>query len=1491
MSTIDDTPDPTTRIDDTPDPSTRLEVGGLPVVPDAPPLKTSVPLKFPDNPGDFEQYEDRNYLSRAMFRLDENLTNARNGALSGSPTDARRALILSRTTGVGEGAISGNGKVYEEIQERESLNRKLTQMPQLAEYMARSPQHAAAVKDEIDNWSTLEYLFGKYHADPAQVATRNAALQAGDADPGLPGSDYDAPGWLLELGKSFYSTGTSIQTWAQSKFQSDLSPEEAKAMGLQLAPDKLKGEIAKRRDISDTKVPGDNDKILKRVNNIIGMTPIIIASHIHPAAAFGLMYPEIAGRTYEDMRLSGWDHKDSQFAAELTGFTTAAIGAGLGYVTKANLLPRASLGYWIPNTISQSIAAKPSIWRAALDLGKNFFAAMAMNVAMAGAEDHMRESFASARSGKPYDYSKVASAVWQAVQAWPEMLALSVMPAYKAHQQRLAQEPGKMIDQVLDKVQIEEQKRAEKIYDDYEEKGHALRSLTDAARLQAAVEALKSSEFARSNPEDARDLARQLTKPRASQTVFVDPAALDGLSPESRARLGPTDSTGAAGLVDFLLHPEAESLLPKSAGEIDLLPAGEAGRTDFAREPPPDIATASAMPRRPEGRDALRHWADDVALRLPSEGLTAMAEEHARRASAAAQEAFSAQTRATEHAKAGRDASEAERLARDATRRAHSSTALAEAARRAQKEASKLSKELNPISRDDAWFAGETYGEAWDAVQEMLGVEKKRGYAAPDLTDIHDKLVAEGKLPLDWDTRTVNKLMGQVNEPWMMSLGELREVHKAANQISDAAKAEGEVLLNNTRASKDQVLADLTKHFEKLGDVPLAQQRTQHSPKAIAQSEGLLDKISNGTAKMRASGLQPHTLFFKQGKIGDALWFDRFIPSVAREERIWRGVSESLKGITENVPADILASGTDSIQGPDGKMMVRSDVWHIALHMGTQGTDLKLAKGYRVSPDVLHEWVQTNLGRDSGQAHVVAEKILEPHWKEFDRIWGEYEQHFKERGLAPPERLIPQKLTIRGKEFSGGYGGKLRWENFAGDKQVLHSGSLEELIGTHDQGPSTDDGHLNERVENAGGRPVVGWEKVISSVRKEIHDIAMRPFIEDAHKIYSDNAIRGLLARKMGGDQLDAIYKPGDKTDWLHTIADGSVADIHSADWFTRSMMNLQGRAAYSAFSMNFRVMAAQPLSHIPAAMFGVGLGPQHIALGTIKAFSPDRRTWAHGQSDVLRLRYEDYQRRAEDLNRQLTGVEPGSGVLRTLPDHINWAAWRETDAFVSHAIWESEYARSGDARKADKAVTKMMPSQDIYDQSKFVRDRSIAGFTFLVRNFPNALANLAAMNQWEARISGNKMSQVKATAMSAAMIMTVEILGKALVIQGGASDKEKNPQEWWALHAAASLGYPWHLSEPLQAAYHASQGDLHGVGNAMSMVTPPAISFATNTFKDVAKFLGEGDQESAYKAGARLLGTFTKSPLPMKAYDLSNAARNAKTPEEAAKKAMGYRE
>jgi hypothetical protein len=72
-------------------------------------------------------------------------------------------------------------------------------------------------------------------------------------------------------------------------------------------------------------------------------------------------------------------------------------------------------------------------------------------------------------------------------------------------------------------------------------------------------------------------------------------------------------------------------------------------------------------------------------------------------------------------------------------------------------------------------------------------------------------------------------------------------------------------------------------------------------------------------------------------------------------------------------------------------------------------------------------------------------------------------------------------------------------------------------------------------------------------------------------------------------------------------------------------------------------------------------------------------------------LRYANYEDRAIELTRQLTGLNPGRDAVRQTTDHMNWMAWREMDAFLSHAIWEASYSNAltgmGDAATHEQAV------------------------------------------------------------------------------------------------------------------------------------------------------------------------------------------------------------
>src|SRR5262249_23748703 len=105
----------------------------------------------------------------------------------------------------------------------------------------------------------------------------------------------------------------------------------------------------------------------------------------------------------------------------------------------------------------------------------------------------------------------------------------------------------------------------------------------------------------------------------------------------------------------------------------------------------------------------------------------------------------------------------------------------------------------------------------------------------------------------------------------------------------------------------------------------------------------------------------------------------------------------------------------------------------------------------------LWDWIHTNMAKDPAQAKLVMEHVVKPYWTIFDDyVWPLYERHFKERGLAPPEKLQPAKLTIHGEEYRGNYGGRLKWWNESGNMPVVHPGSLEALLGSDVTGPTTD---------------------------------------------------------------------------------------------------------------------------------------------------------------------------------------------------------------------------------------------------------------------------------------------------------------------------------------------------------------------------------------------------------------------------------------------------
>src|SRR2546425_12138190 len=136
----------------------------------------------------------------------------------------------------------------------------------------------------------------------------------------------------------------------------------------------------------------------------------------------------------------------------------------------------------------------------------------------------------------------------------------------------------------------------QRIFDEYEKQGHALRSLKEAADIDSAVSAVQRSQFFKESPEEGKRLIQSMLHPRKTQSVFVNPEAVLGLPEAEVSKLGIKNMSeslvsGAPVEIptaDFLTTPSAPQMSRDTAAAADLLTPREATplaeRSDTAAE-------------------------------------------------------------------------------------------------------------------------------------------------------------------------------------------------------------------------------------------------------------------------------------------------------------------------------------------------------------------------------------------------------------------------------------------------------------------------------------------------------------------------------------------------------------------------------------------------------------------------------------------------------------------------------------------------------------------------------------------------------------------------------------------------------------------------------------------------------------------------------------------------------------------------------------------
>ena len=1551
-----------------------------------------------------------------------------------TPTRARSALQMSYKSGLPPQIAADDLVGLQSRYAADDIIEKLSQMPRMARFMAESSVNTQAVKDEIDNLGVLEWALGA-KTGPGRIVTKADepyVMPPLMAPPrGAPGDleefgespepervyDLTMPGWLLSAGRASYAAISSMRTWLEMRSPGGKSVDMAR--------------IKYDRELLSGRLPGEGKSLASRVLYAASdSTPLFLATMIHPAAVFALMYTEGGGRIYEDLRLQGWKHEDASKVADVAGFAGAAIASGMGQRLFGTLMPKTAVSELVAgvdSAVLRAVSDNPTLWRFLKDTGINQLHATLMNSAAAATEAATIEGFAAARDGRRPDPWVVAHATVQAARGSLDFLPLSVYAgARQASERRALWEAGGPFRDLNKWEASYDAQRERQIFDIYEEQGHALNSLKDAADISAAADAVERSQLFKENPELGKRIIKNLMLPRRMQRVFFDPeklmklpeAELDSLNPGDIPTAAQTGTKVPVSMEDFLTSPEGRKLAKDAVAEPDGVPAKDAGDTVsklseliaekeriWQTEPPsperlkkidaimeqmravaaraaakrgaPEseggsgrpAATPEEMGAPPPGADpnwrfyeppgasspppratvnmaepprtakAYKLWAEDAVSGRTIGELDALARTHAQVGRKARsdlakkqEQAAAVQGRATEAALQGIDAAQAGQVGRaeergstatlraaeaeghameaeDLKQKAMSNEAMAEASRKAQKKAGEIRDYVDERStadvRREIYKAHYDYGEAHDAILEALG-GKEHGVAAPDVSDAYERMRMDGYTPDNFDAPFLNKLISNPRPLDDMTVTEAGKVRAALQELEMVARAKNTIGDAVRRDALEAVRDGIANHLSRLPDRPPGQRGLPDDPASLSVGQRVMARL----AHLGSEAHQAQTIFFKMGPEGDRLYFDGFIPARNREERYHQEVLPALQEIDKNTPPEVRDSAGDVVEPLPGMpgQRVRSNVWRLALHLGTQDGMQKISRSLGLTPTELAAYVQRNIGRDPEHARLVMENMIEPTWRIFDRLWDKYDLYFRDQGIAPPKTLERTTVTINGKAYKGGYGGRLRWLDDLTTRREVDEGSVAALFGRDYYDPDTPQQFLNERTGKTG-MPNLNWEGVAGSVRAEIHHLAFDNFIENTHKLLSDRLVRSLLNEKIGEQYVNQLYDPKDETSWLHTVARGKLESVNAAPAMTRLIENLQGRAAMSAFALNTRVIVGQ-FSHIPAMMAGLRIGPIDMANGIMNAMDPQRRNLAHLKSQVLAYRDEDFERKNTELTAEITGVRPGEGFETAIPgvaagqrvsNKMNWALWREMDGFLSHAIWEAAYAKGRSTgitgvglndeeaiRYADKAVSRAMPAQTIYDQSAMVRNRAALGMLFLVRNFPNTLYNVGALNAWNARLAGGgpvrRYGAGAGAALSyTAMVMSAEIFGKWMM---GHGPGDEDTDTWLARRSVGALFYPTMTGELVEGGILAMQGRKREAAYNLERAAP-ALGVTGKLLLDLGDAVNK-DDEAQVRAVLDAAGIAVKVPLS-RYFDVGAGALSGEGPVESVGKAMGY--
>lgn len=560
--------------------------------------------------------------------------------------------------------------------------------------------------------------------------------------------------------------------------------------------------------------------------------------------------------------------------------------------------------------------------------------------------------------------------------------------------------------------------------------------------------------------------------------------------------------------------------------------------------------------------------------------------------------------------------------------------------------------------------------------------------------------------------------------------------------------------------------------------------------------------------------------------------------------RLLREVDDGAK-LSNSVDNPIFYNPLSKSGGDQGYLMqfTRKNLRAILLNAGNESNLAKLAKGYDLTPEQVRGWLDQHATKEDWAWAQKIGNVFKEIKKEADTMYSGL------TGGVEPEAIDIKLIKTPHGVQEGWYYPIIYHPEFEGASKKLMGGDALEEANFHRA--TTPAGYTKARTAYTAPMSL-DLDMLPVRMRQMLHDIALRPAVINAGKIFYDKDVRAAIQKHYGNEFKELLIP------YLKDVANSA----NFRDDASRTFANASEFIRQNMISTLIGLNPGTVMKHGPTAainsMTEVGIGNFAKAMSSLMSINEKtgESNWkfAMETSEELQRRHRHYN---ETLSGATQSLVPTSKYMSMRESLIKFssAPVAISDLLSAVPTWLAKYETAitehgvhGDAvAEADRAVRRAHGSTAITNRSGVMRTGPMGAWMASVYGFFNHIMNRQYELMWKA---GDTLGMVKEGDFKGAMKMTPEltvglfsyVLLPAL-IEEMVTPLASDDHESWGKKAAKGIGYT--LS--------ASWIGVRDIASAMLRGQDPAVGLFSTSYKsfvDIARDLNKDKPLSKEHAG-----------------------------------------